>query len=193
MWLSGWITWIVCWATIPGARFNLIGAWVGLAAMLISCSPAHAAEPDMLRVREAICARESRDHNVPMIAVGDGGRARGECQIWVATAAWLIPYAVERGFVPAYMLNVMRDRSALAWFIHYTPINLGLADAYLDWMRTRKRIRTVRKFAYYWNAGHNSERFGAKPESVAYANDVHIIYKGPPPSSAAKQAKEGRQ
>ena len=152
-----------------------------LAFTLAACSPTPAYALDMKRLREVICVRESRHLNSPVLAIGDGGESRGECQVSINTAQWITPHAINHGFVPAYLRTVSKDAEAFKWFLHYGPINRGLADAYLDWIKRHRRTRDVAKLAYLWNAGHNSD--GSKAESWAFADEVRIMYLGPPRAS----------
>jgi hypothetical protein len=174
------------WAFVERDSRRWWAPWgIGLIVFVVAlaaCS-AQAAEIDMPLLRDTICERESRHLNYPAFAVGDGGSSRGECQMSVDTAIWIIPYAVKRGYVPAYMLAMLTDRQALTYFLHYRPVNFALSEAYLMRIAKKRKARTVRELAYFWNAGHNSERFGAKPDSVAFANEVWIMYKGAPLAS----------
>ena len=165
------ITWAVAFA------FSL--------ALLVACTPAQAAPLDMQRAGDSICQLESRHLNNPLLAIGDGGQSRGECQISIDTALWLVTpqgEAVERGFVPAYMRIMAKDREAFKWFLHYPPINRGLADAYLDKIKRDHKVRTIERLAELWNAGINSTP-GAKSDAVAFAGEVRIMYLGPPKAS----------
>ena len=125
-----------------------------------------------------------------MFAIGDGGQSRGECQISIDTALWLIgfapggsePYAIQHGFVQPWVATVAKqDPNAFILFLHYDLVNQGLADAYLDWIRRYKCAPDVECLAYFWNAGHNSDR--SKSESWAFAAEVRIMYLGPPRAS----------
>ena len=158
-----------------------------LCVAVSACTPAQAAPLDMQRVGNAICELESRHLNNPLLAIGDGGQSRGECQISIDTALWILPYAIKRGFVPGYMHTMAKDREAFKWFLHYPPINRGLTDAYLDKIRRKRGARTIERLAYFWNAGINSDRFGAKSDAVAFAGEVRIMYLGPPKASSKER------
>ena len=157
-----------------------------LAYALAVCTTAYAQSVNMERSRASICELESRHLNNPLLAIGDGGKSRGECQIDIDTALWLVTPqggAIERGFVPEYLRTVAEDRQAFKWFLHYPPINRGLARAYLDTIKRERGAKTIERLAYFWNAGHNSTHYGAKSESVAFAKEVRIMYLGPPLAS----------
>ena len=151
---------------------------------LTACSPTQAAPLDMARAGDTICRLESRHLNNPILAIGDGGQSRGECQISIDTALWILPYAIKREFVPTYVRNMAKDREAFKWFLHYPPVNRGLADAYLDKIKREHRVMTIWKLAYLWNAGINSD--GTKADSWGFARQVAITYLGPPRASVKR-------
>ena len=151
-----------------------------LAVLLAACSPAYGAEIDMPLLRDTICHKEIRTMSAPYI--GDGGESHGNCQMGIGTAHWIIPYAVKRGYVPHYMLSIRHNKEVLAAVMHVDFIAEGLADAYLEKIARRERTRDPLVLAYHYNGGHNSA-FGAKPDAMAYAREVVILFKGPPKSS----------
>ena len=184
LYLMGFTLWATALFQSPNGKIAALV--IGMGLFFAACTPTPAYALDMKRLREVICVRESRHLNSPVLAIGDGGESRGECQVSINTAQWITPHAINHGFVPAYLRTVSKDAEAFKWFLHYGPINRGLADAYLDKIKRGlgAQARSVERIAYFWNAGHNSD--GSKSESWAFAAEVRIMYLGPPRASAKR-------
>ena len=177
------------------ARPLTVGMIVIAVALLAACAPSVLAAPPFpstIETRAAICLRESRDHAEPALAVGDGGASLGSCQMSVETARWIAPYAVRRGYVPPLVLDAREYPAAFRSLLHVEFIQLGLAQAYLDWIAERRHTRDPRRLAYWYNAGHNS-RFGSVPAAMSYAREVWIMLQGPPRAALAKIHAAGQE
>ena len=191
-------------AIVSADQASRIMVWLITLVAIAACAPpAHAAEPiNLERLRDVLCDRmETPGAAFPALAIGDGGNSRGECQLGVGTARLVIPFAVERGMIPGYMIGVAGDDDALKAMLHLTRINRPLALAYLEWMHEGQRaadgrhwrrwpIRTIEGLAYAFNGGHNSD-FAKGTEALAYARTVQVLYAGPPPAARAKQLTAG--
>ena len=161
-------------------RFNRRVPFTLFLLVSVAACTAQAAPLDHDLLLDVICHRESRSENIPMLAISDGGKSRGECSIQIETARMVRDVALREGLVDKRIVSLIDDDMTFPVLLHLSHIQRGFGKAFLIWMergsRTRPPIRGVARMAYAWNGGPYSD-YGSRPDALAFSREVGRAYR----------------